>query len=202
MVRHRRERKKKMIKKLVVSTIFMAGTWSLFTNTSRAVEMRAATASEYVGVWRLINIPDSKMGIPGANDKSPFRGPCQFFIVDGDGDWWSMHFETASGEVDSKKNCPKTLSEVKSLFAISSGGSPKTSAYKWKIVNPSLGLLTLTTRSSITIWKIDRVQKDSQADPEFGIDLKEGDILTQVLKPVDSKSLQFLWGVILRPVLP
>jgi hypothetical protein len=88
------------------------------------------------------------------------------------------------------------------MFAISSGGAPKTSAYKWKIVNPSLGLLTLTTPSSVIIWKIDRVQKDSPADRELGIDLKEGDILTQALKPVDSKSLQFLWGVILRPVLP
>jgi hypothetical protein len=191
-----------MIKKIVASTIFLAGGWAVTANTACAVELRAATAEEYVGVWRLINIPDANLVTPGANAKSPFRGPCEFFIVDGDGDWWSVHVETASGNADSRRDCPKNLSEVKSFFAIASGGSPKTSAYKWKIVNPNLGLLTLTTPSSVTIWKIDRVQKDSQDDPQLGIDLKEGDILTQALRPVDGKTLQSLWTVILRPVLP
>jgi hypothetical protein len=101
------------MKKFVASIIFLAASSPVITPTACAVELRVATASEYVGVWRLINIPDAKIGTPGANDKSPFRGPCQFFIVDGSGDWWHMHVETASGDADTKKDCPQTLSDVK-----------------------------------------------------------------------------------------
>jgi hypothetical protein len=157
---------------------------------------RPATAQEFIGYWRVINISNDKHGSPIKNEQTGYSNPCQFLIHSADGVWKNITISNLHG--DAPRDCPTTRAAIDVALL---GTQPQ---QKWVARPNQSGLFMVLDEKAkdAQFWKVDYVDSDLQTTERFGLDMKRGDLIVQLLKNLGGNNLAPIWPMILRPVSP
>lgn len=136
---------------------------------------RPATASDFVGVFRLLDYPIQAQ--PKILKDPLWTAPCQFFGHYPDG--YYLHQQTQGGA------CANAIPAAKPTM-------PQT--VHWKLLQDGAILIDRRDYKIQEIWKVDRVNRASNI---ANVNLNEGDLIMQLL---DRDLKQVLWIRLLRRV--
>ena len=134
---------------------------------------RPATASDFIGVFRLLDYPQDAQ--PKILTESPWPSPCQFFGHYPDGYW--LHQQSQG------RACTNTIPPTKPSL-------PQT--VHWRMLRDGMVLIERSDFKIKEIWKVDRVNRPANI---ASVNLNEGDILMQLS---DHELKRFLWVRLLR----
>jgi hypothetical protein len=165
-----------MTKKMLYRVILVAAvSLGLVTSASAQDRTRPASATDFVGVFRLLDYPMQAQ--PKILKEPLWTNPCQFFGHYPDG--YYLHQQTtgaacSNGIPPSKPALPQTV--------------------HWKLLRDGVVLVDRSDHKIPELWKVDRVNRASNIS---GVNLNEGDVIMQLL---DRDLKQVLWVRLLRRV--
>lgn len=189
--------------KFVATLLFIVSTFASATEG----KTRPASETDFVNYWRIILIPNELHKSEFKNENMGFSDPCQFLVLKSDGSWYNLTVSNMAGNEASRNKCPTRKSEIDlSLFAVG------TSPHRWSKL-PNRDGLFFVKDMSVTdpkeklafLWKVDLILEDISSISIFGTDLKKGDMLMQLTKPINNNNIgpmkiAPIWGMILRPL--
>jgi len=159
-----------------VSTLFVAVLLAGGNLAASAQDKtRPATASDFVGVFRLLSYPIQQQ--PKILKQPLWTSSCQFFGHYPDGYW--LHQQTEGS------TCANAVPSVKPRL-------PQT--VQWRLIKDGFVVIDRKDHKIQEVWKVDRINRASNI---ANVNLNEGDIIMQLL---DRELKQVLWVRLLRRI--
>ena len=165
-------------------------------------KIRPATDTDFPGYWRVVLTPDElHKQVP--NEAMGFSEPCQLVIHQSDGTWRKMSIASGAGDDETKRQCPPSRSLIDQIL-LTQAASP----FRWSKQPNQDGYffvrnisITDPTAVAAHLWKADYVAEDFPSAGFLGFDLKKGEMLMQLTKPLGNNRFVPVWSMVLRPIL-
>jgi hypothetical protein len=157
---------------------------------AQQIAVRPATQEDFVGYWKLL--PYGEDGQPKILKESPWPGKCQFFVHSPKNMWVQVASRDATGKDLEGDRCKKTAQDLDAGISLQDTKSMPS----WRYVQGHVQI-SFPQQNFSEVWKVDVFSNDVAQPNPFGIDIKQGDVIMQL---VDLRERRILWRRFLRKI--
>ena len=159
--------------------------------TTSGAGIHETTATEFVGYFKLIPIPNDKQ--PSRDlAKPPFQGLCQYFVHQPNQDWVHVDMKNLGGDAETQARCNHTRSALATQMT-----TMGRSAITWQKIDHGIATIN-REKDVVNLWKVDTIERPIDASGQLGVRFEPDDLLLQL---VNSKGTEVLWRLVLRRLI-